>query len=434
MTNFLRTFYYLHSMIRRAYWNHDRLIDYQNKRLRKTIRYAYEHVPFYHRKFRELRIKPIDIKTAKDLNKLPIIRKAEIKKNLDKMISKESNVNNLRKLSTSGSTGQPLFLYINAVEDEFRKAKHLRANISCGQNLRDRWVTVTSPTHFGEIMKFQRMLGVYAPIPVSVFNDLATQVSIIEKMKPDILDGYSSSLLLLAKFVEKSGLESIRPRFIISGAEFVGNSSLNYIEKTFGAPVYDQYACIELERIAWQCPQRMGYHMDVDTMIVQFVDNDGEEVSVGEGGEIVCTSLFNFAMPLIRYAVGDIGVPSDERCSCGRTLPLMKVVEGRKDSLIFLPNGQVMSPRAFSVAISTFRLYRLIEQFRFIQRKTGSFEILIKVGNSVVDEETMEAELVSHVKRVLGLEKFEVNFEVKFVDEIRLDNSGKFSFIVSEAS
>jgi phenylacetate-CoA ligase len=278
------------------------------------------------------------------------------------------------------------------------------------------------------------MLGVYAPIPVSVFNDVTTQVSIIEEMKPDILDGYSSSLFLLAKEVEKRGLEKIRPRFIISGAELIDDSSLKYIGKTFDAPVYDQYACIEMERIAWQCPRKMGYHMDVDTVIVQFVDENGEEVSNGERGEIVCTSLFNFAMPLIRYAVGDIGVSSDEHCSCGRTLPLMKVVEGRKDSLLLLPDGRVISPRAFSIAISMFRLYRYIEQFRVIQRKTGSFEILIKADNSAGDEKTIEIELVSHIKRMLGLEECEVTFDVRFVDEIRLDDSGKFRLIVSELS
>jgi phenylacetate-CoA ligase len=420
--------------MRRVYWDRRKLVDYQDRQLRRVVQYAYENVPFYNRKFRELGIRPYAIETSKDLSTLPILRKEEIRKSADSIISREYVKNNLKTISTSGSTGRPLFLYISGDEDIYRKAKHLRANISCGQKPWDRWVTITAPHHFGEATKLQQVLGFYKPTPVSVFHDTAELFSIVEKMKPDILDGYSSSLLLLAREVRKSGRRTIRPKFIIGGAELVDDSSRLFIEHVFEAPFFDQYACVEVERIAWQCPEKMGYHMDVDTVIVQFVDENGEEVSNGERGEIVCTSLFNFAMPLIRYAVGDIGVSSDEHCSCGRTLPLMKVVEGRKDSLLLLPDGRVISPRAFSIAISMFRLYRYIEQFRVIQRKTGSFEILIKADNSAVDEKTIEIELVSHIKRMLGLEECEVTFDVRFVDEVRLDDSGKFRLIVSELS
>jgi len=138
-------------MTKRAYWNRDRLIEYQHKRLRKIIKYAYDYVPFYHKKFRKLGIKPTEIKTKEDLNKLPIIQRNEIRKNLREMISKKFNIEDLRTLSTSGSTGTPLFLYVSGAESDFRKAKHIRANISCGQKPRDRWVNITAPHHFGEV-------------------------------------------------------------------------------------------------------------------------------------------------------------------------------------------------------------------------------------------------------------------------------------------
>ena len=61
--------------------------------------------------------------------------------------------------------------------------------------------------------------------------------------------------------------------------------------------------------MAWQCPECQEYHIDADALILQFLDKSGEEVSAGENGEIICTSLFNYAMPLIRYAIGDVGIP-----------------------------------------------------------------------------------------------------------------------------
>ena len=276
------------------------------------------------------------------------------------------------------------------------------------------------------------MLGIYAPVPISALDNSTSQISVIEKVNPDVLDGYSSSLLLLAKELEERELKTINPRFLFGGAELTDNLSRGYIEKVFEAPFYDRYATIELERMAWQCPAKMEYHIDADTIILEFVDRDGQEVSPGERGEIVCTSLFNYAMPFIRYAIGDMGIPSDEECSCGRTFPLMKVVEGRKDSLIVLPDGRMLSPRTFTIAMRMFKLYKHIAQFRIIQKKQDLFEIHIQKKNGDIDEETMETELVVHMKKMLKLDAFEITFKTRFVENIPLDKSGKLMAVVSE--
>ncbi|MHA1632041.1 MAG: phenylacetate--CoA ligase family protein, partial [Candidatus Freyarchaeota archaeon] len=342
MTNYLRAMYYLLSMLRRARWSRERLRKYRNFRVREIVRYAYEHVPYYHEKFNELKVKPSDVRTVEDLKKLPIIRKDEVRRNLDKLISREYDVAKLKMLKTSGSTGEPLFFYLSGAEDEFRKAKHVRANMAVGQRLRDRWVTITAPVHFNEAGRLQRILGVYVPISVSVFDDVSTQLSKIEGLKPDVIDGYASSLMLLARELERRGLDTVKPRLMISGAEALNLFSPRFIEDVFNAPIYDQYAAAEFERLAWQCEERSGYHIDADTVVMEFVDENGEWVSPGETGEIVCTSLFNHAMPLIRYALEDLGTPSEERdCPCGRTFPLMKVVEGRVNDVVVLPDGRV---------------------------------------------------------------------------------------------
>jgi len=427
--NYARAFYYLQSLLKRAYWSNERLEDYQNKRLSHLVKYAYDYVPFYHNKLRELGLKPHDIKTKKDLNKLPIIPKNEIRENVKDMISAEFNIENLKMLSTSGSTGKPLFLYINSAENEFRKAKHLRANFGCGQKPRDRWVTIIAPHHFSKSSNLQQIVRLFTPTAVSVFTDPSIQVSLIEKLNPDILDGYSSSLFVLAKELEKNGIDTIRPRSVIGGAELVDSYSRNFIEKIFQTQFYDQYSSVELERMSWQCRVRDQYHIDADALIMQFVDKNGEEVSAGERGEIVCTSLFNYAMPFIRYAIGDVGVPSDETCSCGRTLPLMKTVEGRKDSLLYLPNGRSMTPRTFTIAMNMFKFYKFIDQFRVIQRKLDLFEFHLVLKEKSVEEEIIEKEFITHLQKVLNLDQ--VRFEIKFKKGIPLDKNGKFMAVVS---
>ena len=400
--------------------------------LRRIVRHAYYHVPLYHSIFRKERIRPSEIRTAADLNKLPILRKEEIKKDLNRAISRKHKIDTLKMIRTSGSTGKPLHFYINGREDEYRKAKHLRANLSVGQRPRDKWVLITSPLHVGEATRLQRLLGIYVPTPILVFNDAAVQISMIEELKPDILDGYSSSLWLLAKEVEKRGTEPIKPRFIIGGAELIGDSSRQLVEKVFDAPFYDQYACDEMERIAWQCKEKDKYHIDADSIVLQFVDKNGDEVATGERGEVVCTSLFNYTMPFIRYAVGDVGIATNEECACGRTLPLMKVVEGRKDSFILLSDGQVVSPLGFDAAMCMFTFHNNIHQYRIIQRKIDRFEIIIKMNSDDIDEGTVEKELLNHLERTLKISADKATFDVKFAEEIPLDKTGKLRKIVSE--
>lgn len=431
MRNYFRLLYYLHDMSRKAHLNPAALREHQNKRLRKLVKYAYDNVPFYKQKLKEKGLKPSDIATVKDLKKLPIIRKQEINNN-QSIISQEFNVHDLQVLSTSGSTGQPLKIYISKVEDDYRKAKHLLANIICGQKPRDRYVAITAPSHFKQVPQLLRTLSFYDRTFISVFDGIDQQISTLERIKPKIIAGYASSLLLLAQELEKRELTHFSPKFILSGAELLDGLARTTIENAFHAPIFDQYAIMEFDRIAWQCQERLQYHIDSYALITEFVDQDGEEVAKGERGEIICTSLFNYSMPFIRYSVGDIGIPSDDVCACGLPLPLMKVIEGRKDSLLVLPDGRLLSPRTFTVAMNMSKLIGHIAHFRVIQKKRDNFTLHIKRKDELIEKVTMKNDLVKHLEKMLNVEEGELTFDVKFHDTIPLDKNGKFNAVVSE--
>jgi phenylacetate-CoA ligase len=115
--------YFLYGLMKRTHWPLDKLRRYQNKKTRKIVRYAYDNVPFYNSRFKELGITPDEIRTLEDLNKLPILRKDDIRKNLPLIISREYDIAQLRVMHTSGSTGKPLSFYVSQREDEYRKAK-----------------------------------------------------------------------------------------------------------------------------------------------------------------------------------------------------------------------------------------------------------------------------------------------------------------------
>ena len=433
MLNYLRIAYHLSDLIRHTRWTKEKLLEYQNIRVRKIIKYAYENVPFYRKKLRQLKLKPSEVKGVDDLYKLPVVRRKELQENLGEAISEEFDIRNLKKVSTTGSTGYPMSTFITQQEDAFRKAKLLRANTICGQRARDKWVIITAPQHQAQKHRLQSFLGVYNPIPVSVFDTADAQISAIEKIKPDVLDGYSSSIALLATKVDEKGIDTIRPRIIVGGAELIDGSERQFAERVFKAPFYDEYACVEFERLAWQCKEKTEYHIDADSVVMEFLDESGEKVAPGESGEIICTSLFNHAMPLLRYAVGDVGrISRKDDCPCGIEFPQMKVVEGRKDSIVVLPGKRALSPLAIGDCMTVFAHIDHIRQYRMIQKKEDHIRFLVELKDSKIGEDIIEAELSSHLRRTLSIPESDVAIEVEFVSEIPVDATGKLRKVISE--
>lgn len=433
MANLFRIPYYLYKSKKRAYWPPNKLRIYQEKKLRSIVKYAYNFVPFYHDKFKKYGINPNDIKTLEDLNKLPVVSKEEVRqKDPANLISSKKNIEDLKIVRTSGSSGTPFLTYIDRAEDDWRKSIYMRANIICGQKPRDSWVVITGPHHFGDTTGIQRMLGIYAQKVLSVFMDVDEQIDFIVKAKADIIDGYSSSLTLLAKQVDRKGIGGITPKLMFGNAEIIGLPSRKYLEKVFETIYCDQYGCAELDRTAWQCPERIGYHMDMDSVVTELVDKDGSPVGVGERGEVVLTSLFNYSMPFLRYAVGDIGVFSSEKCSCGVTFPLMEKIEGRTDSFPMLPDGSLVSPLIFTAVMTTYKFFDKIRNYRFIQKKHDLFMVYIEKEDDKIADELLSKSLISYLKEKIGLGSMEIEFRVEFLDNIPQDKTGKRKSVYSE--
>ena len=397
------------------------------------MKYAYHFVPFYHNKLKNAGIHPDSIQSLQDLSKLPIVRKDELRnQNGLQLISSQKNLEDLKIIRTSGSSGTPFLIYINGIENDWRKSIYMRANILCGQKPRDRWVVITAPHHFGDTTGIQRRLGIYAQKIVSIFMDVDEQIDFLLKANADIVDGYSSALTVIAKQIERKAVGGIHPKLIFGNAEIIDPPSRKYLEKIFQGIYCDQYGCAELDRTAWQCPERVGYHMDTDSVITEVVDADGSPVSIGERGEVVFTSLFNYSMPFLRYAVGDIGVFSSEKCPCGVTFPLMETIEGRTDSLITLPDGRVVSPLIFTAAMMRYPLFNKIRNYRIVQKKSDLFLVSVEKADAKTDKEVLAKSLSSHLYEKIGSGSMDLEFQVKFVDELPLDKTGKRKSVYSE--
>lgn len=197
----LRKAWNLCNLMRSQWKPYEELRQLQNKKLRAIIKHAYENVPFYREKFDKDNVHPEDVKTIEDLHKLSITTKEEIKDNFpDRILARGTDIKKCWLPHTSGSTGIPLTVAYDEAAEDYEKAVALRPNLSCRQGLFDKWVVITSPLDITERRRrwFQRF-GLFSTVDISIFLDLNEQISIIEQINPEVIDGYSSALYVLAK-------------------------------------------------------------------------------------------------------------------------------------------------------------------------------------------------------------------------------------------
>lgn len=399
-----------------------KLREIQCKKLKAMIRHAYEKVPFYHRKFQEAKIRPNDIKTVDDLSKIPVTTKAEIQASLlEDLVARNIDVNRCVKTTTSGSTGIPLTVIGDEVARNFWGALWARALLENGLRLSDKMAIIRNPRFFGKhkgVFRFLRRKY------ISVFDDVKRQLGLLEDYKPDVIRGYASSLAILADFCRKKA-GCVKPRLVFTGAELLDKNYRELIGSVFECEVLDYYACVEFGLLAWECSEHMGYHMNVDSAAIEFLD-DGEVVGPGERGEIVCTNFHNYVMPLIRYRLGDVGIPIEEQCSCGRTLPLMKMLEGRADDLFTALDGRLVYASSFFYNL--FGNPEEIRQFRVIQERRDKLKIQLVVREGFLNVSGFLEKTRREIQKAFG-EEMHVDFQL--IDKIERDPSGKLRMILS---
>ena len=418
----------LRELEKSQWFGRDKLRKIQNESLMRLVKHAYDHVPYYHRLFKERDLKPEQFKDVEDLRKLPIITRQTIRDNLDDL--RATNVSRRKMLlyGTGGSTGEPIHFWVSKLDRSYETAAMIRANCWCnGYDVGDRMALIwASPLDLSESRKFQRRM-IDSFMRRSVLNayqlseeQMSSFARNIVDLNPKVIRGYASAVYLFACFVEHEGL-MVRPDAIITTAEMLLGRYRRKIEEIFECEVYDSYGSREAEEIASECSEHSGYHIAAENLILEFV-KDGEHVASGETGEILVTNLRNYAMPFLRYKIGDLGEPSDEVCSCGRGLPLMKSVRGRITDIIVAPNGNYLS--VFDAPLSSMSQ---IEAYQIVQEKYDQLVVKIVRGRDYKEEDTEK--IINVMKQYLGKD---VNLSMNFVSSIPTSKSGKRKFVISK--
>jgi phenylacetate-CoA ligase len=392
--------------------------------LQRQLQHAYATVPYYRAAWIAADVHPDEVKTLEDLESLPILTKADIRRHERGLISSEFEVAKLRLKRTSGSTGVPLNIYIDEPAVQWKTACTLRSDEWSGWRLGQRVAKVWGNPeyrHFGLKGRLRNFLldrAVY--LDTLNLNDdrIAEFVVSIRRHRPGLIFGHAHSLYLLACSLKKSGISDIRPNGIISTAMLLHDWQRVVIEQAFGCSVTNRYGCEEVSLIASECEEHHGLHVNADSILTE-VD--------ASTGQLLVTDLTNRAMPLIRYRIGDVVVPSNRVCSCGRGLPLIERVEGREADYVLTPSGRLIS--GISLTENFALLIPGTAQIQIVQESLAELHIRLVPDEAFGPESRRKtAELV--------LETFGpgVHHEIELVDTIPQEPSGKYRFCISKVA
>ena len=226
-----------------------------------------------------------------------------------------------------------------------------------------------------------------------------------------------------AKFFKNKKIVPYSPQGIISAAEVLHPFQRQTIEEVFRCKVFNTYGSREFMLIGAECDKHNGLHVSSENLYVEILDEQGKPCAAGEEGYIHVTDFHNYAMPFIRYKLGDMGIMSNEPCECGRAHPLLKKVTGRSLDILHLPGGKSLPGEFFP---HFFKDYDAVKQFQIYQDEQGSVKVRIVIDSTDTCAylARIKLELVKNVP-----ELNELTFQVE--DSIELTTTGKHRVVVS---
>ena len=420
---------YWRELEKTQFYPEEKLREIQWRRLSELLRYVAENNDFYFRRFQSAGISPQDIQSPEDLRRLPLLTKAEIRANGQVMISRGFAVERLQKAKTGGSTGKALEVYFTEDCSEVRNACALRHNLWSGWNRGEPMAAIWGNPVFPNT--FRKQLRQFISEPTVIYLDtMALSTASVAKfvdewrhVKPTLIFGHAHSIYLLAKILEEMKVIDINPKGIISSSMMLLPHERAKIEEFFRIKVIDRYGCEEVSLIACECERHEGMHLNIEHLFIEFLKEDGNPVQPGEPGRIVVTDLMNRAMPLIRYQVEDVGIPTEHKCSCSRGLPLMENVTGRVADFLLRRDGSKVA--GISLIENTLTRFPGLDQMQIVQYSLDRFKIRI-VPAKDLDEGVLEA-LQAYFAAQFG---DDVVFAVEFVEIIAPENNGKYRFSI----
>jgi phenylacetate-CoA ligase len=410
-------------------WSASEIEAYQNERLRDLINEAYDNVLYYREVMDQLNLHPSDIKTIKDLPKLPTLKKENIRNNPEKFVSRKTDKRQLMFRHTSGTTGTGLHFYVNRETNTLQYAIWWRHRNRFGMT-NDSWHVNFRGNLFvpidQNIPPYWRRITPLREVHINMQHIIPSKIrDIIDFLNERYFEFYTafpSIVHILAVTAMESGLNLKNPpRVIFTGAENVLGFQRRCLEKFTGAIIADQYGFSEGCANASQCEHGI-YHEDFELGVMECFEPEGQPDGRIKG-KIVCTGLHGCDFPFIRYEIRDIGIweVPHVNCSCGRQSKSISRIEGREDDYVVTPEGQRTMRFDY-----IFKDVQNCLEAQIVQRELGLITInMVKSAKySEKDEKFIRNEIKKWISETLRVEFI-------YLREIEREPNGKFRAVKS---
>jgi phenylacetate-CoA ligase len=420
------TFPWLARLERTQWLPREQLLELQFARLREHVQFAYDHTVYYRRLLDERELPPGRIQSPADFARIPPLTRDLLRRHFDDLRARGARLGRVQRLSTGGSTGQPVTMLVDVSVGIDLASRH-RAHRWYGAEPGAREIVLWgSPIELGRQDRVRSLRDwLLNSRLLSAFDlgepALARYAREIERYGPEIMYGYASAFYVLARYLQRVGWRRHFPlKAIFTTAEPLLDFQRLAIESVFECPVGVEYGARDAGSLADECPEG-GLHIEAESVMLETEGRTADGL-----GEILVTNLYSPAMPIIRYRTGDMGELDDRSCPCGRSLPLLKRVEGRRTDFIVTPGGRVL--HALGV-IYVLREVPTVKEFQVIQ------EAVDRVRVDVVPEPTFsDRDRDGIARRLHTLLGPDVDVDVRQTDSIQRAASGKFRYVISHVA
>ncbi|MBU0497092.1 MAG: phenylacetate--CoA ligase [Candidatus Thermoplasmatota archaeon] len=371
------------------------LKELQLKRLKKIVRYVYDNNQFYHQKFVDHNLKPADISTLTDIQKIPFLTKHDLREYYPFGLLCTPQDDIIEIHASSGTTGKPVVGPYTRNDVELWGEVMARSLWANGVRKNDMMQNAYGYGLFTGAHGFEKgaqKIGA-AVITISSGNT-KRQINTLKDFGATVLACTPSYSLYIAEVAEEMGLQphnDFQLKIGCFGAEAWSIEMRQKIEKRWGIMAHEHYGLTEIigPGVISECREK-HLHINADHFLPEIIDPlTGETLLAGEEGELVFTTLTKEAFPALRFRTRDLAIISEERCSCGRTLPIQSRIKGRSDDMMKI-KGVIVFPSQIEAALM--KLPGVSDQYQIIKTTTGDITSL-----SVEIEPTEERYKVGHI-------------------------------------
>ncbi len=392
--------------------------------------HAYTNCPYYREEWRRRGLDPAKLQSPEDFRTWPLIDREVTREHRARMRAEAPQMRLISK-ATGGSTGVPLQFDLDEGAYAWTWAATFRgyswAGAAPGVKLLYLWsVPLTGRTRLSAL-KDKLYHGLYRRRILNLFDLSDESVPLFfeqfRRYRPDCIVAYTNPLYTFARALEERGLRPPSPKSIITGAEKLYQHQREYIEQVFGAPVFETYGSREFMLMGAECDRHLGMHRTTENQFLEVLDDDGRPTPDGREGSVVVTDLHNYGMPFIRYVNGDRAVAGQGTCTCGRGLPLLGEITGRRADILHTPDGRHISGIFFPHLMKDFPSVRA---FQIVQDEPDHIRIdaVLDPSWSAADQEILDRE----IGKVLGLS---VRWDFRPVKWIPLTAQGNRQVVVN---